>query len=216
MLSVAAGATGAACIVADESHRRALVYLCKPLTMVWILVIAAFAAPETTPLYRNLILVGLCFSLAGDVFLMLPTDRFVAGLSSFLVAHLLYIAAFASEVSVPAWSALVALLALAVPMYFALHAHLGSLRVPVALYIGAIVAMAWQATARWLEHGEFGALLACCGALLFMVSDAALAWNRFRGGFQRAQVVVLGTYFSAQWLIALSIGGGALLFAGAR
>jgi uncharacterized membrane protein YhhN len=181
--------------------------------MLWVLAIAAFAAPETTSHYRNLILLGLCFSLAGDIFLMLPSDRFVAGLASFLVAHLLYIAAFASEVSEPAWGVLALLGAFALPMFLALRPHLGGLQLPVALYITAIVAMAWQATARWLEHGDTGALLACCGSLLFVVSDTALAWNRFRGGFRRAQVVVLGTYFSAQWLIALSIGGGALLFA---
>ena len=181
--------------------------------MLWLLAIAAFATPETTPLYRNLILLGLCFSLAGDIFLMLPSDRFVAGLSSFLVAHLLYIAAFAGEVSQPAWGVLALLLAFAVPMYLALLPRLGPLRLPVAGYVTAIVAMAWLAAARWLEHGDTGALLACCGALLFVISDSALAWNRFRGGFRRAQVVVLGTYFSAQWLIALSVGGGLLLFA---
>lgn len=213
VLSVCAAATAIACIVADERGRRALVYLCKPLTMLWILALAAFAVPETTGLYRNLILLGLGFSLAGDIFLMLPSDRFVSGLASFLVAHLLYIAAFASDVSIPAWGALVALLAVAVPTYSVLQPRLGRLRVPVAIYTMAIVGMAWQASARWLENGDGGALLACSGALLFVVSDAALARNRFGAGFQHDQTLVLGTYFSAQWLIALSVGGGAMLCA---
>ena len=34
---------------------------------------------------------GLIFSLAGDIFLMLPKERFVAGLVAFLLAHLAYI-----------------------------------------------------------------------------------------------------------------------------
>ena len=34
------------------------------------------------------------FSLAGDVFLMLPRDAFVAGLAAFLVAHVCYVVGF--------------------------------------------------------------------------------------------------------------------------
>jgi uncharacterized membrane protein YhhN len=215
VLSICAAATAVACISADERGQRTRVYLCKPLVLFWILAVAALAPPTTSDAYRNLILMGLCFSLAGDVFLMLPSDRFVAGLSSFLVAHLLYIAAFAGGVSAPAWGVLAALCVFAVPMYGLLLPQLGGLRVPVALYITAIVGMAWQASARWLESGDLGALLACAGALLFVVSDAALAWNRFRGGFRHAQTLVLGSYFPAQWLIALSLGGGVLLFGSA-
>jgi len=44
------------------------------------------------------------------------------------------------------------------------------------------------------------------GAVLFIVSDSVLAWNRFRKKFQNAQTVILSTYYAAQWLIALSVG----------
>jgi alkenylglycerophosphocholine/alkenylglycerophosphoethanolamine hydrolase len=46
--------------------------------------------------------------------------------------------------------------------------------------------------------------LAAVGALLFVASDSALAWNRFKSEFKSAQAVILATYFAAQWLIALS------------
>ncbi|MQB01909.1 MAG: hypothetical protein GEU78_16820, partial [Actinobacteria bacterium] len=42
----------------------------------------------------GLLFAALLFSLAGDVFLMLPRDLFVAGLVSFLGAHVCYIVAF--------------------------------------------------------------------------------------------------------------------------
>ena len=64
--------------------------------------------------------------------------------------------------------------------------------------------MTWQALNRWLATGEAGSALALAGALLFVASDSALALNRFKGEFKGAQAVVLGTYFAAQWLIALS------------
>ena len=70
------------------------IYLFKPLTMVLILLIAIQAGQPDASRYKYAIIAGLICSLAGDVFLMLPSDRFVDGLVSFLIAHLFYIAAF--------------------------------------------------------------------------------------------------------------------------
>ncbi|HBL54857.1 MAG TPA: hypothetical protein DDZ36_02925, partial [Deltaproteobacteria bacterium] len=44
-----------------------------------------------------------------------------------------------------------------------------------------------------------------CGASLFLLSDALLAWNRFRVEFKSAQLLVLGTYYAAQWALVLSL-----------
>ncbi|HIC51136.1 MAG TPA: lysoplasmalogenase, partial [Candidatus Marinimicrobia bacterium] len=44
-----------------------------------------------------------------------------------------------------------------------------------------------------------------CGAVLFLISDGLLAINRFMRPFRVAQAVILTTYFTAQWLIALSV-----------
>ena len=82
--------------------------------------------------------------------------------------------------------------------------HLGKLKAPVFVYVAAILVMAWQALNRWLAAGDVGSALALAGALLFVASDSALAWNRFRSEFKSAQGFVLGTYFAAQLLIALS------------
>ena len=43
------------------------------------------------------------------------------------------------------------------------------------------------------------------GATAFVVSDAALAFDRFRGPLRAAPLAILGSYFPAQWLIALSV-----------
>ena len=106
-------------------------------------------------------------------------------------------------------------------MYAYLWPGLHDMKIPVAVYVLAIAAMGWQATARWIGAGpsgvtasvvtEPGALLACIGAVFFLVSDSVLAVNRFRRPFAAAQAVVLGTYFLAQCLIALSVGSGAAL-----
>jgi len=85
-------------IRAESRGPRWHVYLCKPLTTAAIIGCAWLAPQPATDGYRALVLAGLVFSLAGDVFLMLPRDLFRAGLASFLVAHLLYVAAFSRAV----------------------------------------------------------------------------------------------------------------------
>jgi len=211
-------ASAVCCIAAGRGRAPRLFFVTKPLTMVFVIAIALRPSAGVTDTYRALVLLGLAFSLAGDVFLMLPSDRFVAGLASFLLGHLCYVAAFSLDVGLPAAlvrepAVLLLILSLSGAMYVYLWPGLSGMRVPVVVYVSAIAAMAWQATARALEVDDFGALLACIGALLFVVSDSVLAVDRFRRPFALGQVVVLGTYFPAQLLIALSVGGGAALAA---
>ena len=177
--------------------------------MVFILLIATLGQ-ATLPFYKYMIITGLVFSLAGDVFLMLPADRFVAGLVAFLIAHLFYIAAFASEISALIWWPLVPAVIYGIVIYTILAPSLGKLKLPVLIYVMGILIMAWLAWERWIQTGQSGALLASVGAVLFVISDTILALNRFRGTFKPARGLNLTTYFAAQWLIASSVG--ALVF----
>ncbi|NIO03659.1 MAG: lysoplasmalogenase [Proteobacteria bacterium] len=188
------------------------VYLFKPLTMVLILLIAIVSGGTGTFwAYKLAIITGLICSLVGDVFLMLPVNRFLAGLVSFLIAHLFYISAFTSGTgfSLSPWS-LAPLVIFGIFIFTILSQHLGRMKVPVLVYMIVIIVMAWQAWERWNQTGQPAALLAFIGAGLFLVSDSALAINRFRGGFSTAQALILGTYFVAQCLIALSVEQGSL------
>jgi uncharacterized membrane protein YhhN len=205
VLSILVALSALLAVRAEYGGPRRRVYVFKPLAVVFVILVALQSEFGTPGAYKFLIVVGLLFSLAGDVFLMLPRDRFVAGLSSFLVAHLFYVAAFASDGGL-AWSASAgaALAVYGALMLGLLWARLGSLKGPVAAYVLVILLMAWAASSRWLNAGPAGSGLAAAGALLFAASDSLLAWNRFRGGFRAAQALVLGTYFAAQWLIALS------------
>lgn len=193
-------------IWAEYSGRKRLVYLFKPLTTTLILLLAASGENPPTAFYKGAVIVGLVFSLAGDVFLMLPQNRFLAGLISFLLAHLAYIAAFANPAGF--YTSLLGLLPFLIygaAVYAFLWPGLGKMKVPALVYMLAIVTMAWQALGQWQQTGESGALLAFVGALLFVVSDSALAVNRFRRPFTAAQAVIMSTYFAAQVLIALSV-----------
>ncbi|HEU0302434.1 MAG TPA: lysoplasmalogenase [Longimicrobium sp.] len=206
LLSLLVGVSAVLAMVAEQREARRGVYFFKPLTTALILALAATAGEPVSNGYRALVCAGLLFSLAGDVFLMLPRDRFVAGLASFLVAHLFYVAAFAPRPpGLAAPLALAAVLAYGGVLLRALWPHLGTLRAPVALYAAALMAMAWQAMERWAVLDATPALLAAAGAVLFVASDSVLAWERFVRRRGWGQAVVLGTYFAAQWLIALSV-----------
>ncbi|HHX63922.1 MAG TPA: lysoplasmalogenase [Chloroflexi bacterium] len=137
---------------------------------------------------------------------MLPEDRFVFGLSAFFLAHVAYIVAFlpgTAPIS-SVWPVLL-LGIFVIAMTAVLWPHVGSLRWPVLAYEIVIVSMAWCAWERWAQTGQAGALLALVGGLLFVVSDSVLALDRFARPFARAGAVVLGTYYGAQWLIAMSV-----------
>ena len=192
-------------IRAEYKGPRRQVYVFKPLTVVLVILIALQTKFAAAPLYKQLIIAGLLCSLAGDVFLIWPRERFVAGLVCFLFAHLFYVAAFTVDGArtLSVWGAAILVL-YGTLMLRLLWPHLGKLKAPVSVYVAVILLMAWQALNRWMAMGDAGSALALAGALLFVASDSALAWNRFRGEFKSAQAVVLITYFAAQWLIALS------------
>ena len=192
-------------IRAEYFGPRIKVYLFKPLTVLFIILIALQEKNAVSQAYRVAIIAGLLFSLAGDIFLMLPRDRFLQGLVSFLIAHICYIAAFITEGN-RAFSilSLLPFLVYGGLMMHALWPHLGKMRVAVVVYMLVILLMGWQAASRFLVTNQEGSLLAFTGALFFIASDSILALNRFKTGFRSAQAFILSTYFIAQWLIALS------------
>lgn len=205
ILTSLAFVSAALTILASYQNRRLTLYLFKPLTILFIIFIALQPKYPTSAFYRYTTIAALLFSLAGDVFLMLPSDRFIQGLVSFLLAHLIYIVAFTTE-SGRALSTLDLLpfLFYGLLMLRVLWPHLGRMRAPVIVYMLAILLVGWTAASRWLLTGQDGSRLAFLGAVLFIISDSILAFDRFRRHFRSAQLLVLSAYFTAQWLIALS------------
>jgi len=179
--------------------------IAKPAAMALIILVAAVRAGSPAA-YKTLILAGLLASLAGDVFLMLDKKWFSAGLGCFLAAHGFYILAFRPAPDRPAtMGTLLPFLVFGLLIVRALAPNLGKLKLPVLVYIAAITVMAWFAAARFIEIGSWRTLAALIGAMLFVASDAVLAYARFVKDFASAQLFILGAYFPAQLLIALSI-----------
>jgi uncharacterized membrane protein YhhN len=180
-------------------------YAFKPLTMIMVISLAFERVTILPSVYGTLILSGLCLSLLGDIFLMLPARYFRPGLLAFLAAQVLYMLAFRHGIKLFSFSPLLIILAYAGLVFLFLYRSLGKYRWPVLFYVLAISAMAWLAVNRHLGLLERSSLLAMIGALLFLFSDSVNAVNRFKKPFGLAQFLILGTYFAAQLLFALSI-----------
>lgn len=193
-------------ITTDYIERKQWYYVFKPLTTVFILLLVLLNQSPVSPTYKFLILVGLVFSLAGDIFLMLPGDRFITGLISFLSAHIIYILAFAPGVVLPLqwWPGFFVLVFLIIILRLILPG-VENLKVPVVIYTVIIGGMLWIATERMLNLGNISALQAAVGAALFVASDSVLAVRRFIRNFPAAHGFILATYYGAQYLIALSV-----------
>jgi len=193
-------------IAADRMQRWRQVYVFKPLTLLLIIGLAALGRPSAPPAYKYFVLAGLALSLAGDAFMMLRRKRFELGLAAFLLAHLCYIAAFRTGM-LPrfALQPLLPLVIFAALLLRVLLPYLGKMKYPVLLYVMVITAMTALAAGRFIQWGGAKPLCAFAGAALFLASDAVLAYDRFAKPIPRAQVIILGTYFAAQTLIALSV-----------
>ncbi len=189
--------------------RPYLAYAIQVPTSLLILALT-WKAPvlERTP-YKGRIVAGLLSSILGEFFLMLPSDLFLAGLASFLIAHICYFSAFLSDSHLAKHRIPFLLAAIfCVGMLTVLWPGLApTLRLPVVLYASALLSMAAQAASRALELRTSAALAASVGACLFALSDTTLAIGRFRGSFPGCYGLIMATYFAAQWGIALSCRG---------
>jgi len=148
---------------------------------------------------------SLSFSTLGDMFLGIDGERlFVFGLTSFLIAHLLYIVLFVRNRSKPVISsagqkALAALVMIFSAAMFAwLWPNLGDLKLPVAAYLCAITGMGVAAT-----FTGFRAPWVVIGAMLFIVSDSMIAVGKFKSPIEYGNYLIWATYYIGQLFIAL-------------
>jgi alkenylglycerophosphocholine/alkenylglycerophosphoethanolamine hydrolase len=174
--------------IAVSNEQKRLEYVAKPAALAALLLYAANGAAASPWL-----IAALALSLLGDVYLMLPGDLVIAGLSAFLLAHLAYIGDMTATVGARVlW--LVVILALSSPLSLRILRSVTDprLRVAVCVYMLAIALMVGSAFAS----GEW---LAVVGALLFFASDSLIAWNRFVVPLPWAPTAIIVTYHLGQW-----------------
>ncbi|EAY29607.1 lysoplasmalogenase [Microscilla marina] len=187
-------------------------YIFKPLLMIWLLGFYYQQLGGKLDTFAKLIVGALVFSWGGDVSLMFVKQSelfFMVGLANFLIAHVLYVVAYQKSVNMsgqkgfvsrnPLWA--LPFLLLGVGLYAYLFPHLKELAVPVLVYASTIVLMAVFALNRKGCTHPISFQWVFYGALLFVVSDAIIAINKFVVSIPQAGLVIMVTYIAAQYLI---------------
>ncbi|WP_336787809.1 lysoplasmalogenase [Paenibacillus sp. MMO-177] len=187
-------------IIPAEPHAVKLIF--KAIPMLLIIAYAYLQSAQNGKRFQQILLAGLVFCVIGDVTL----DNFVVGLSAFLIGHLFYLSGFFGQWKFSFWRlvTIVPIGAYAVYMGYELLDALtksgdDALKIPVLVYVTAISLMGWSAIMS-------GNAWAVAGALLFMASDSILAWNKFVSDVDGSNVLIMTTYYAAQFCIATCIG----------
>ncbi len=194
-------------LVSRLNHMDELVSITKPLLIPSLIFYFSQTAPAS-PLNR-FIYGALFFSFLGDTLIMLESRSevfFLAGLISFLLAHLIYILINMNAVSTterslkPEWSDLIFVL-YGFAIFATINDNLGDMYIPALIYTVVICMMAITAKKRRHKADRQSFWLIICGATLFMLSDSILAYNKFNQAFAAADFLIMLTYIAAQFLI---------------
>lgn len=188
----------------------------KPLLMITLLIYYLFGRKDKWSLLARLMTGALIFSWTGDVLLMLQgkvEGIFVFGLAAFLIAHIFYIFAYKqAKFSSPGElnnsfvrMRIIFLVLIGAALIYMLYPYLGELLYPVILYTIVIISMGIFALLRrgWTVDKSF--IMVYSGALLFIMSDAMIAINKFMSPLFQARLLIMTTYIAAQFLIVKGI-----------
>jgi uncharacterized membrane protein YhhN len=199
-------------IINGENDYR---FFSKPLILIGlILYFFQITKPIASTLLTKSILAALIFSWIGDVLLMW-SELFVFGLGSFLMAHVCYIIGFKVAQKTPEKIESVNFLKLfafnlpiyviAAFLYYLVHTNLGSLKIPVIVYILVIVSMLSTARERFGKVSSSSFWQVFVGGSLFFISDGIIAISRFYQNFPESGILIMGTYAVGQLLIVMGI-----------
>ncbi|MGD9007836.1 MAG: lysoplasmalogenase [Desulfobacteraceae bacterium] len=186
------------------------ILLTKPVVSL-LFVVTALGQHPLSSSYFAAILIALLLSLIGDVCLIFMDSRkmFLAGLLSFLLGHMAYVAAFSPFVRTGAvtWIALCIFSAAGAIVFRWLRPNLGTMKIPVVAYILIITAMVVCAVTLVGNTGlsTTGRYMVLIGALSFYASDIFVARNQFVIDAYINRLIGLPLYYLAQFLFAISI-----------
>jgi uncharacterized membrane protein YhhN len=195
-------------------------YIAKPAAMLVLLgLLAGFGGFRSLPLICFGL--GIFFSLAGDIFLMISFYRFsnrwfIPGLVAFLLAHVAYITGLNTPLPnvPPIWSFGLAVI-LAVTAARLLRRVIAGVRqkglrrmvFPVGLYGTVITLMVLSALltlydAVWKVSASG---LVALGATLFYFSDILLAWNKFVNPIKNGRLANMILYHLGQFALVTGV-----------
>lgn len=184
-------------------------FIAKALIIPVLITILIVNINPLKNLSHKLMVAGLLFSCAGDIaleFTGVNAFMFIQGLIFFLIAHLMYLTVFFRAPGKNVifgeriWF-LIPVLIFGFGLVYYLYDDLGTMRLPVIAYTIVILAMLSGAINRIGKVNLTSYYLILAGAVLFVISDSAIAVNKFSHHFAGSGIVVMSTYVLAQYLI---------------
>lgn len=185
-------------------------YITKTIVLLGLILFLVLRAPITTT--RLPFLLGLAFSLLGDIFLIPRGTRwFLVGMGAFSVTQLMYIWGFnLSMVKLPVLVvAVVALLGGVVLIHLVVNrlsqsSNINKAILPFIKGYGALLlamvmsALLCLARAAWSDRA---AVMAGIGSILFFLSDGMIALDKLDRRLPKYRFWIIFTYHLAQFLI---------------
>ena len=208
-------------IFAEYKDNKKLEYCTKPLLMPLLILFYIFGVIEGASIARVdwLIVVALIGGCAGDIFLMLKNQEkwFLFGMLAFLVNQIFYIISFFLSISnitnFDRWGLFllgpaILMLIFMVPRFIN---KTEDMKIPVLVYLGAILLMHIVAILRLAEFQGLPFILVYVGSISYIFSDATIAVNKWDTEVTNGRLIIMTTYIMAQLFIILGALFTALL-----
>jgi uncharacterized membrane protein YhhN len=193
-------------LVADtKKHFKGRV-LGKMLASTMFLALAILSGASQS-LFGQIMMAAFLFSWLGDLFLLSREQKwFLAGLVSFLLAHIAFTVAFyqrgvATEGLL--FPSMVIIFTSLLVSYWLVPKVNTEMKIPVIAYIAAIIVMVISAFGTHLHQADSAIPLAAC---IFMASDLLVARDQFVKEGLINRRIGAPLYFVAQMIFALTVG----------
>lgn len=179
--------------------------IAKPLIIPALLAYYITSSKSKNKVY----IVALIFSFAGDVLLLDKSNLFLFGIGAFLITQVLYVYLFSRGLGNSSRAnkilAGIPFLVYFIVLVTVLKPGLQDFFIPVLVYGLAISLFGTVALLNYLIKRDVISLRLFAGAVLFILSDSLIAFNKFHHERSSYPVIIMITYIVAQYLIATYI-----------
>ncbi len=185
--------------------------------LISVIIILVFR-PSGTWFYI-LLAVALVFCALGDIGM---ETKFLAGVLFFLIAHLFFTTNFLWHsyllgvsllpllTFVISYAIMIFVIILAVRFLDSSEPRLGSLKIPLIVYVLILSLTLSSSLMLWLTAGNLLGFVPFIGAIIFVISDLLIGVRLFHRHFKKAEFTIFSTYYFA--IFTLSLGFAIYLF----
>ena len=194
------------------SGRDDIAWFLKPFLLPF-LIVAVYLHQRFSS--KKILITALTLSWIGDIILLFADKEevyFIGGLIAFLFSHIFYILLFNKQLKIYLkkskviyWIGITSIIIYLIVMMVILMPNLDELLIPVFVYAMTISIMLLFALKGFLNWHKPANSFILIGAIIFVVSDSILAFDKFYIPIQYSSFLIMITYLSAQLLIVIGI-----------